>query len=798
MVYIQFCQPHKQFLYIKPNLEDQLQHFEHFVDLLEPKSHRDHGDAQQQLQQQQDLQHHIQQQHDEHQHTAEFRPASGRSVWHSPKHPRAIAQYSKPGGIKGAMSGLKLFLRLRDAVGWLEDQQAGARLSGEHEHVVWRRGGRAGKQRVRGRKEDKGSKKFGDAQLLKAMSSSLLAGGSTSSSDLTNIVLLKMLGRMEKSETKKDKKKKDADELWNPLGGSASDCEEENTTFRPGGMKAMNKMQNRVRSHPKSTCLAFEEEAASDLGMNHPESILDSQRLALQASVGPLQGPVPVQAAIDGGDWTAAWLLTCLSDPMGRREFGGSKSEMAVVSGYLRPQQAQEASERSGGRKRSPPRRGSRSCDQDQEVRLPKGEGGVHEFESFEFSPFLLGANTRFRRFYRWLVAASAHGHLRPREILEASFLHVLYHVLRLCKPRESLLAYQKRWAAGRFLRLEYCQAVCRAFTGLGCYLDDLLITQVCDLDVAQNAMLVDQFPSPQPEDGDAKFIASAEEAYRRVGSKRAEHKAFRHQVHFKAGKRVLQQFMGYLRSAFEYRRELYSLARHIYKYVDGLDDGAWYRLPLQVCDELRSIFLHLPLAKWNMRRSVSKSILTTDARVSKKFARALFDWSISRGGEACLETQTVQEEIVMRGELERHVDKINQLGDCLRWKVTGIPEGDPSSLEVASGNRLWCPALELAELMHNYEGYVTLEHPLHSKAWQPPQTRRLADSGNFLFVQADWCAYSSVQRANRKPMQFLTIMPWLNSACLRCPGNHIDGKSFAWQTRRPTLRPILADLAEH
>lgn len=38
----------------RPNLEDQLQHFEHFVDLLEPKSHRDHGDQQQQLQQQQD------------------------------------------------------------------------------------------------------------------------------------------------------------------------------------------------------------------------------------------------------------------------------------------------------------------------------------------------------------------------------------------------------------------------------------------------------------------------------------------------------------------------------------------------------------------------------------------------------------------------------------------------------------------------------------------------------------------------------------------------------------------------
>ena len=123
-------------------------------------------------------------------------------------------------------------------------------------------------------------------------------------------------------------------------------------------------------------------------------------------------------------------------------------------------------------------------------------------------------------------------------------------------------------------------------------------------------------------------------------------------------------------------------MAHHIYKYIDGLDEGAWYRIPPQVCDELRSIALHLPLAKWNMRRSVSKSILATDAtptsggstraRVSKKLARALFDWSISRGGDACLDTQTVQEEVTERGELERHVDKVNQLGDCLRWKVTG------------------------------------------------------------------------------------------------------------------------------
>ena len=71
-----------------------------------------------------------------------------------------------------------------------------------------------------GKEEAKGSRKSGDPQLLKA--------------------LFKMLERMEKSESKKDKKKKDADELWDPLGGSASDSEEESATYCSGGMRAMN------------------------------------------------------------------------------------------------------------------------------------------------------------------------------------------------------------------------------------------------------------------------------------------------------------------------------------------------------------------------------------------------------------------------------------------------------------------------------------------------------------------------------------------------------------------------------
>ena len=42
-----------------------------------------------------------------------------------------------------------------------------------------------------------------------------------------------------------------------------------------------------------------------------------------------------VQSAIQLGDWSSAWLLTGIPDPMGKKEWGGTKEEMAVVSEYI-------------------------------------------------------------------------------------------------------------------------------------------------------------------------------------------------------------------------------------------------------------------------------------------------------------------------------------------------------------------------------------------------------------------------------------------------------------------------------
>ena len=48
------------------------------------------------------------------------------------------------------------------------------------------------------------------------------------------------------------------------------------------------------------------------------------------------------QAALDGGSWEIAWLLTHVEDPIQRRRFGGEESQLETVAAYLRSQQELE------------------------------------------------------------------------------------------------------------------------------------------------------------------------------------------------------------------------------------------------------------------------------------------------------------------------------------------------------------------------------------------------------------------------------------------------------------------------
>ena len=247
-----------------------------------------------------------------------------------------------------------------------------------------------------------------------------------------------------------------------------------------------------------------------------------------------------------------------------------------------------------------------------------------------------------------------------------------------------------------------------------GIYLDDLLITfrHRIDRPIPLDGTFVP--PEPAGSDPDVKHVRQAEEAYVQAGLSRAEHKAFRQQVLFKAwgasidgvrgtigvplevrqqvwlllqriifegfsAGKILQKVLGYICFIFQFRRELFSLLHHVYKYLRGCPEHDWRRLPPYVLDELRSVCLHLPFAFWNMRKKLSSSLLATDATPSSAGAvRAQIPDSLARAFWRLAE---------MKGEAVR-MDSQNDLLDAdvapkepsvfasrvsesLDWKVT-------------------------------------------------------------------------------------------------------------------------------
>ena len=128
---------------------------------------------------------------------------------------------------------------------------------------------------------------------------------------------------------------------------------------------SLNKLHARIKSRPAKIYHEFEREIVEDMGIVAGQAWTIRDYLKKQAW-GKFKGifrcavmdaaayemlragetesataqlaqnmKAKLQAVMSGGDWEAAWLLTGLADPLSRREFAGSKEEMAVVSGYL-------------------------------------------------------------------------------------------------------------------------------------------------------------------------------------------------------------------------------------------------------------------------------------------------------------------------------------------------------------------------------------------------------------------------------------------------------------------------------
>ena len=151
-------------------------------------------------------------------------------------------------------------------------------------------------------------------------------------------------------------------------GGFSSDSESDEADFSKSGMKAvvsLNKLHARIKNRPAKIYQEFEREIVEDMGIVAGQAWTIRDYLKKQAW-GKFKGifrcavmdaaayemlragetesataqlaqnmKAKLQAVMSGGDWEAGWLLTGLADPLSRREFAGSKQEMAVVSGYL-------------------------------------------------------------------------------------------------------------------------------------------------------------------------------------------------------------------------------------------------------------------------------------------------------------------------------------------------------------------------------------------------------------------------------------------------------------------------------
>ena len=246
-----------------------------------------------------------------------------------------------------------------------------------------------------------------------------------------------------------------------------------------------------------------------------------------------------------------------------------------------------------------------------------------------------------------------------------------------------------------------------------GVYLDDLLIAQ--KVSMPYNIPLDGSFtpPAAQVDDEDMVQVARAERAYEEANLQRAVHKAFRAESSFRAWgaevegikgtvgapkdmrkqlwtliekivaggyvcQDVLRKIVGYLAFCFQYRRELYALLHHTYKYIDRMAKSRWVRMPGYIQDELRSCALHLPFAYCSMRRQLAGSILATDAtptgggavlaKVPSELAAELWRQSEIRGQAVRLDHDS---DLCLDAEVPAEPSKFaSVVAQCVHWHV--------------------------------------------------------------------------------------------------------------------------------
>eukprot|EP00439_Symbiodinium_sp_Y106_P042119 s3981_g5.t1 len=193
-----------------------------------------------------------------------------------------------------------------------------------------------------------------------------LSSGQSPSEMMPMVLLGLLMDRDSKKKKKKDRASSSQDDLG-LLGGSGSDSSDAEGE-KGRGMKAvatLNRLHRQVQDRPHRICELFEKEAREELGVVPGQSWTLRDYIKRQ-QWGKFKGiyrcavmdvaayeylragqhesaaaqlvqnlKAKMQSVLQGGDWASAWLLTGLQDPLARREFAGTREEMAIVSGYV-------------------------------------------------------------------------------------------------------------------------------------------------------------------------------------------------------------------------------------------------------------------------------------------------------------------------------------------------------------------------------------------------------------------------------------------------------------------------------
>jgi len=193
-----------------------------------------------------------------------------------------------------------------------------------------------------------------------------LARGQNPSELMPYMMFSMMMKQQQDGKTRRGKKGRRSSDRGH--GGSSSESSSDGDNGQEKGMRAvasLHRLHKKIQKHPRQVYRSFEKEIVEELGVVEGQAWTMRQWIQRQ-SWGKFRGiqrcciqdgvvyellrnhryeeataqlaqnmKSKVQSAIQLGDWSSAWLLTGIPDPMGKKEWGGTKEEMAVVSEYI-------------------------------------------------------------------------------------------------------------------------------------------------------------------------------------------------------------------------------------------------------------------------------------------------------------------------------------------------------------------------------------------------------------------------------------------------------------------------------